>query len=279
MNTVSRYTRVLGRMAAALAAAVLLTTASAYARWPQLVGQLIGLYAWPLSQSGRLAVNNRVSSWWEQPCGYFGSQGCSRGPFSINCYTTTLNRLTYFGVIPQSSRSQLQEEDEWQLARYPSGINLNARARLVQHIAAAMDRTPEGAMRESRLLYVEAGWPLPCFFYLRIDPPDPALPHIWIVEEEGHARDDAWSARFPMRPLWGGLTLNLVFYAALVYLPLCAVERVMRELLFRLRSTVHRLRERRAGARLCLRCGYPVPTRALSCPECGAVYGAVGEMR
>jgi len=83
-----------------------------------------------------------------------------------------------------------------------------------------------------------------------------------------------WEERYPVRPIWGGLLLNVLFFASAAYFPALGLLALGRAALRPVRRAAHRRRERRAGRPLCPRCRYPVLRPDAPCPECGSLSTA-----
>ncbi len=122
---------------------------------------------------------------------------------------------------------------------------------------------------------VATGWPATSFWSMRgwnmlaMGPPDFAFPRSSLdvyrgidVHDQlfGTSCDSTPFGMLPFGPVWKGIVLNTLFYAAVLWG------------LLRLPFVVRRLQRRSSG--LCLRCGYDL-THAdhAACPECGAEAG------
>lgn len=102
---------------------------------------------------------------------------------------------------------------------------------------------------------VAAGWPRPCAVARRRYAPGPRVLEVALMGSGGLVEKSP--EVFPRVPLWSGLVLNTLFYAALIIVLVVAVR------WFR--------RARRRRRNRCVACGYDVSGNAGPCPECGTL--------
>jgi hypothetical protein len=131
-------------------------------------------------------------------------------------------------------------------ARHSEGLGYRVRTfeTLIKNLPADNSRRPGDAYRSIAPVLperLECGLPMlaltrPLTLYETAGNPKGSPPHV------------------PLRPIWPGFSVNTLFYAALLWIPIAA------------RSRLRRMLRLRRGC--CARCGYPIGKSAV-CTECG----------
>lgn len=113
-----------------------------------------------------------------------------------------------------------------------------------------------GTEREpSSYICVAAGWPMLCAVAKRRYAPDPG--GFVVLGGMASGLVEASPELIPRTPLWGGLAINTMFYAAIFVVPIVLLRRI------------RMARMRRRG--LCVRCRYDLSASPGVCPECGTL--------
>jgi hypothetical protein len=119
---------------------------------------------------------------------------------------------------------------------------------------------PRGGDWPGSHLAVAAGWPRPCAVARRRYAPGPRVFEVAFMVAGGLVEKSP--EVFPRVPLWSGLFINTLFYAALV-IGLVVALRWLRCILRRRRTR-------------CVACGYDLSGGGTVCPECGCSVLARG---